>query len=99
MGWNGTNTYGVRVDYARIADGATTATTATNLSGGTVSATTISASGGITATSAAPFFLNATTVSANFTVPTSFNAHSAGPITINTGVTVTVSTGSSWVIV
>jgi hypothetical protein len=59
----------------------------------------VTATGGFTATSAAPFFLNATTVSANFTVPTSFNAHSAGPITINTGVTVTVSTGSSWVIV
>jgi trimeric autotransporter adhesin len=78
---------------------ATNATNATNLSGGTVSATTISASGGITATSGAPFFLNATTVSANFTVPASFNAVSAGPISINTGVTVTVSTGSSWVVV
>jgi hypothetical protein len=30
MGWNGVNTYGVRVDSARVADSATTATTATN---------------------------------------------------------------------
>lgn len=59
----------------------------------------LSATGGYTATSAAPFYLNATTVSANFTVPANYNASSAGPITINTGVTVTVSTGSNWVIV
>jgi len=53
--------------------------------------------GSVTANS--PFFLNPTTVSSNFTVPANYNAHSAGPITINTGVTVTVSTGSAWVIV
>jgi 6-phosphogluconolactonase (cycloisomerase 2 family) len=44
MGWNGTSTYGVRVDSARVSDNtsgnAATATTATNQSGGTVSATT-----------------------------------------------------------
>jgi hypothetical protein len=34
MGWNGSSTYGVRVDSARVSD------TATNQSGGTVSATT-----------------------------------------------------------
>ena len=78
---------------------ADSATTATNQSGGTVSATTVQATGGFTATSAAPFYTNATTVSSNYTVPASFNAMSAGPITINTGVTVTVSTGSSWVVV
>lgn len=31
MGWNGTSTYGVRVDSARVADSATSATTATYL--------------------------------------------------------------------
>ena len=45
MGWNGSNTYGVRVDSARVADSATsatsattatTATTATNTTGGNV---------------------------------------------------------------
>ena len=56
MGWNGSNTYGVRVDSARISDSTSgssasctgnsaTATTATNQSGGTVSATTINSSG------------------------------------------------------
>jgi len=33
MGWNGANTYGVRVDSARIADSATTASNSTNLGG------------------------------------------------------------------
>ena len=55
------------------------------------------ATGTVTANN--PFILNAQTVSANYTVPTNYNASSAGPITINTGVTVTVSTGSTWVIV
>jgi hypothetical protein len=75
------------------------ATTATNLSGGTVSATTVQATGGFTATSAAPFYLNATTVSSNYTSPANYNLMSAGPITINTGVTVTIDTTGSWVIV
>ena len=47
MGWNGTNTYGVRVDVCRLAD---TATTATNVSGGSVSATTGGFSGTVSAT-------------------------------------------------
>jgi hypothetical protein len=38
-------------------------------------------------------------ISANSTITAGSNGLSAGPITINTGVTVTVSTGSSWVIV
>ena len=56
-------------------------------------------SNGWTANSTAPFFLNATTVSSNFTVPSNYNAMTAGKVTINTGVTVTVSTGSRWVVV
>jgi hypothetical protein len=40
MGWNGSVTYGVRVDSARLADTATAAGSATNQSGGSVSATT-----------------------------------------------------------
>jgi hypothetical protein len=41
----------------------------------------------------------ANTISANYTIATGNNAMSAGPITVNTGVTVTVPTGSTWVIV
>jgi hypothetical protein len=59
----------------------------------------LSVANGIYAESTGPFHLNATTVSANFTIPTDFNASSAGPITVNTGITVTISTGSTWIIV
>jgi hypothetical protein len=41
---------------------------------------------------------NASVISANYTIGTSNNATSAGPITINSGVTVSVPTGSRWVI-
>jgi hypothetical protein len=39
MGWNGTNTYGVRVDSARVSDSAGTATTATTTTGNAGSVT------------------------------------------------------------
>lgn len=45
------------------------------------------------------FYENAQTVSSNYTITSGNNAMSAGPITIATGVTVTVPTGSNWVIV
>ena len=41
---------------------------------------------------------NASVISANYTIGTNNNATSAGPITINSGVTVTVPTGSRWVV-
>lgn len=45
------------------------------------------------------FYENGQTVTANYTITSGTNAMSAGDITINTGVTVTVPTGSNWVIV
>lgn len=45
------------------------------------------------------FFENDQTVTVSYTITTGKNAMSAGPITINTGVTVTVPTNSTWVIV
>jgi hypothetical protein len=45
------------------------------------------------------FFENQQTVTANYTITTGRNAMSAGPITIDTGVTVAIPTGSTWVIV
>ena len=99
-GANLTNITGANVTgTVANATNATTATTATNLSGGTVSSTGSTSSGGYTATSAAPFYLNATTVSSNYTSPANYNLMSAGPITINTGVTVTIDTTGTWVIV
>ena len=45
------------------------------------------------------FVENDKAVTSSYTITTGKNASSAGPITINTGVTVTVPTGSRWVIV
>jgi hypothetical protein len=45
------------------------------------------------------FSMNPTTIATSYTIPADYNAVSAGPITINTGVTITVSTGSAWVVV
>ena len=45
------------------------------------------------------FYENGQTVTATYTLTTGKNAMSAGPITIDSGVTVTVPSGQSWVIV
>lgn len=45
------------------------------------------------------FFQNDNTIAQDYTVPTNQNAMSAGPITVNTGITVTVNTGAVWTIV
>ena len=42
---------------------------------------------------------NNATISANYTIATGNNAMSAGPITINSGIVVTVPSGSTWVVV
>lgn len=42
---------------------------------------------------------NDTTITANYTITTGRNALSAGPLTVNTGVTITVPTGSVWTVV
>lgn len=45
------------------------------------------------------FYENGKTVTANYTISTNKNAMSAGPITISSGITVTVPSGSTWVVV
>ena len=42
--------------------------------------------------------VNNKTVGTTYTIPTGYNATSAGPITVNSGVTVTVPSGSRWVV-
>ena len=44
-------------------------------------------------------FVNSTTVSANFSVPSNYHALSVGPVTVNAGVSVTVPSGSNWKVV
>jgi hypothetical protein len=45
------------------------------------------------------FYENSQTVTTNYTLTTSKNAMSAGPITVNSGATVTIPSGQSWSIV
>ncbi len=45
------------------------------------------------------FFQNDLTVTANYTIPTGKNAGTFGPVQINSGVTVTVPSGSVWSVV
>ena len=42
--------------------------------------------------------VNATSVSANYTIQSGYNAYSVGPITINAGISVTVSSGQRWLV-
>jgi hypothetical protein len=45
------------------------------------------------------FYENGQAVTSNYTITTNKNAMSAGPITINSGITVTIPSGSNWAIV
>jgi hypothetical protein len=47
----------------------------------------------------AAFYENDTTISSDYTITSGKNAMSAGPITVNSGVTVTIPSGSCWTIV
>jgi len=64
---------------------------ATYLAGASVSTTTLNPVNMI--------YTNSTTLSVSYTTPSSTNAHVAGPYTLNTGVTLTVSTGTRFVVV
>jgi hypothetical protein len=45
------------------------------------------------------FYQNDTTISVDYTITTGQNAMTAGPVTVDSGVTVTVPAGSYWSIV
>ena len=42
--------------------------------------------------------VNATTVSANYTIASGYNAYSVGPVTVGSGIAVTVSSGQRWLV-
>jgi hypothetical protein len=44
-------------------------------------------------------FVNAQTIDTSYTIASTFNGLSAGPVTVDSGVTVTVSSGSAWTVV
>ena len=75
------------------------ATTGTTVSGNTnviidsnstLSALQLTATNGI--------LLNNATIATSFTIPSGYNAASVGPITINSGIAVTISAGQRWII-
>jgi hypothetical protein len=71
--------------------------TATSFSGDGSGLTGIAAVGG--ASTNRVFYENDQVVGVNYTISTSKNAMSAGPITVGAGITVTIPSGSSWTIV
>jgi hypothetical protein len=42
--------------------------------------------------------LNATTLVSSYTIPAGYNAHTVGPFTVPSGLTVTVTSGQRWVV-
>jgi len=52
-----------------------------------------------TVTTGNGLFINKSSVSANVTVATGYNAMSTGPVTVASGITVTVASGQRWVII
>jgi hypothetical protein len=59
----------------------------------------ILATGNVSITGDTPFYRNVPNINTNYTIGTAFNEMSIGPITINTGITVTVNSGATWTVV
>lgn len=76
--------------------------TATSLSGLTsVSSTSLTASAAVTGSVVSAtngLMINNMTISASYSIPAGYSAMSAGPVTIASGATVTVPSGSRWVV-
>jgi hypothetical protein len=45
------------------------------------------------------FYTNPQTITANYTLASTSNAMSTGPVTVDSGVTVTIDSGSRWVVI
>jgi hypothetical protein len=107
----GTNDMPGRIAFSTTADGASVPTermridSAGNVAIGTFSVTAgyrVDISGKTRSTafdSTSGIYENNATITADYTIATGNNAMSAGPITINSGITVTVPSGSVWTIV
>jgi hypothetical protein len=82
-------TGGLAGSTTNIAIGSTAGTSTTTVNG-TLNTSVINATNGIV--------VNSNTVSASYTIPTGSSAMSTGPMTVASGQTVTVSSGSRWVV-
>ena len=97
VGFQAPSTIGSNVVWTLpAADGSTGQAMITDASGNLSWGSTGGAVGG---GSDAIFYQNGQTVTTNYTITNNQNAGSFGPITINSGVTVTVGTGETWTIV
>ena len=87
---------------AALGDDPNFATTTANNIAGKVAKTGDTMTGDLTTTrvrTTQPFFVNSQTVTENYTIAVGDSAMAAGPVTIDSGVSVTISNGSRWVIV
>ena len=87
---------------AALGDDPNFATTTANNIAGKVAKTGDTMTGDLTTTrvrTTQPFFVNSQTVTENYTIAVGDSAMAAGPVTIESGSTVTISSGSRWVIV
>jgi hypothetical protein len=86
------NAFTYTTNYIPYGQGTTTPNQSANLTydGTTLKAQAVNATNGIV--------VNSKTVSANYTIASGDNAMSSGPVTLSNGVTVTVSSGSRWVV-
>jgi hypothetical protein len=84
-----------------VLDGITATTTELNYVDGVTSAiqTQLNAKGPTGGGTNAAFYENDQLVTTNYTIPSNKNAMSTGPITVNSGVTVTVSSGARYVVI
>ena len=75
--------------------------TTANISAAVVNAGALNATGNLTASQVAAsngIFVNNMTIATSYTIPTGYGASSVGAVTINSGVVVTVPSGSRWVV-
>lgn len=98
----------IKVNATTVVDNSGNVTPAGNFStsgnittSGTMTAVNASLSGNatVTGTTQALAFYNSNTISSNLTIPANTNAMLAGPLTIASGVTLTVSSGSGLAVV
>ena len=88
----GTGLTSVTAGYVPYGNGTSALSTSSNFTyaSSTLTAPNVVASNGMV--------VNSQTVSANYSIPSGSNAMAAGPITVSSGITVTIPSGSRWVI-
>jgi len=84
---------GLRVTGVTTIVGVVTCSSNANINGSLVM------EGPLTLQGNSPFYRNSATIRSNYTIGTSFNEMSIGPVVVASGVTVTVSTGARWVVI